>query len=221
MAHLMGSCREMQLVSGQQVAIDGSKVQSGRESIDQSLTRSQVERDRAEIEEKIHAYLRRLDQADDEDAQRSRTGSGFSTRWRDWLPESSGSRCMSTACRSAHAMSTVRASRGAPDARPGREGTVLGYNVQSAVEAQSGLIVHHEVTDAQSDTNQLLGMATGTKEAPQVETLAVLADAGYPTASIWMPASAKASRPRSRVDHLRHRAEFQKIDFKYEAEQDR
>jgi hypothetical protein len=37
-----------------------------------------------------------------------------------------------------------------PDAKlmlSGRDGMIVGYNVQSAVDAGSGLIIHHEVMD--------------------------------------------------------------------------
>jgi transposase len=69
-----------------------------------------------------------------------------------------------------------------PDAklmRSGREGTVLGYNVQTAVDTDSGLIVHHEVTDRSADTQDLQPMAEGAKEMLEAESLAVVADAGY------------------------------------------
>lgn len=41
---------------------------------------------------------------------------------------------------------------GAKLMRSGREGIVLGYNVQSAVDTDSGLIVHHDVTHRSGDT---------------------------------------------------------------------
>ena len=59
----IGFCREALLFKVEQVAIDGSKFKAAA-SIDQSLTRKMVQRDRAQIEEKIQAYLQRLDQGD-------------------------------------------------------------------------------------------------------------------------------------------------------------
>ena len=53
-----------------------------------------------------------------------------------------------------------------PDARlmRGREGTTLvGYNVQNAVEAETRLIVHHEVTNEQGDTRALWPVAEQAK----------------------------------------------------------
>ena len=63
--------------------------------------------------------------------------------------------------------------------RSGRDGIVLGYNLQSAVEADTGLIVHHDVTDEASDNRQLLPMSEKAKEALGTQELQVLADAGY------------------------------------------
>ena len=69
-----------------------------------------------------------------------------------------------------------------PDAklmRSGREGMLVGYNIQSAVDADSGLIIHHEVTDESDDRRQLYPMAHKTKAELDRETLNVLADGGY------------------------------------------
>ena len=69
-----------------------------------------------------------------------------------------------------------------PDAkllRSGRDGMVVGYNVQSAVDADSGLIVHYEVTDDSDDRRQLYPMAHQTKVELDQETLSLLADEGY------------------------------------------
>ena len=49
-----------------------------------------------------------------------------------------------------------------PDAklmRAGRGGMVVGYNVQSAVDIDSGVIVHHEVNCDGTDNRQLQPMA--------------------------------------------------------------
>jgi transposase len=56
---------------------------------------------------------------------------------------------------------------------------VAGYNVQAAVDDKHKLIVASEVVNDSSDVNQLHAMAKATKEALDVETLQVLADEGY------------------------------------------
>jgi hypothetical protein len=53
------------------------------------------------------------------------------------------------------------------------------YNVQTAVDADTSLIVHHEVTSEPNDTRQLYPMAKATKDTLGVSNVTVVADAGY------------------------------------------
>ena len=68
-----------------------------------------------------------------------------------------------------------------PDARSMKtRGTcIVGYNVQTAVDAKHHLIVAHEVTNDGSDRSQLSPMAKLAKQAMGVEKLSVVADRGY------------------------------------------
>lgn len=63
--------------------------------------------------------------------------------------------------------------------RSPNEGKIPAYNVQTAVEATTGLIVAHEVTTAAGDNRQLLPMATKAREVLGTQTLNIVADAGY------------------------------------------
>jgi hypothetical protein len=70
-----------------------------------------------------------------------------------------------------------------PDARSmatsGRGTGMVGYNVQTAVDAKHHLIVAHEVTNQGHDRRQLHRMAMQAKTAIQAEHLEVVADRGY------------------------------------------
>ena len=57
--------------------------------------------------------------------------------------------------------------------------TVVGYNVQAAVDTTHHLIVAHEVTNATSDRAQLVPMGQQAQEATGRTALTVLADRGY------------------------------------------
>ena len=59
------------------------------------------------------------------------------------------------------------------------KGKPVAYNVQTAVDSLHGLIAAHEVTNDSNDRQQLLPTALLAKEALQVDTLQVIADAGY------------------------------------------
>lgn len=68
------------------------------------------------------------------------------------------------------------------DARPmgiGKGPKPPSYNVQTAVDADTGLIVHHEVTSEPNDTRRLYPMAKATKDTLGVSNVTVVADAGY------------------------------------------
>ena len=56
---------------------------------------------------------------------------------------------------------------------------VVGYNVQTAVDAKHHLIVAHEVTNVGSDRAQLSKMAQAAREAMGKTKLQALADRGY------------------------------------------
>ena len=56
---------------------------------------------------------------------------------------------------------------------------MVGYNVQTAVDAEHHLIVAHEVTNLGHDRTQLFKMATQAKEVIGTDELEVVADRGY------------------------------------------
>ncbi len=56
---------------------------------------------------------------------------------------------------------------------------MVGYNVQTAVDAKHHLIVAHEVTNVGHDREQLSSMTQKAREATGSEKLTVLADRGY------------------------------------------
>src|SRR5437773_339546 len=68
-----------------------------------------------------------------------------------------------------------------PDARSmkSRDGGIVGYNVQAAVDAKHHLIVAHEVITEGVDRNQLTPMAEQARAATGIEALTVVADRGY------------------------------------------
>lgn len=63
--------------------------------------------------------------------------------------------------------------------KSGREGMVVGYNAQNAVDEKYQLIVHHELTQAGSDNQQLKPMFQESREAVVGELEMVVVDAGY------------------------------------------
>ena len=70
-----------------------------------------------------------------------------------------------------------------PDARSmaisGRSTCIVGYNVQTAVDAKHHMIAAHEVTNAGHDRDQLANMAQLARDAISERQLIALADRGY------------------------------------------
>ncbi len=64
-------------------------------------------------------------------------------------------------------------------ASQGKGTGIVGYNVQTAVEAKHHLIVAHEVTNVGSDRAHLVKMAEAAREALGTEELTAIADRGY------------------------------------------
>jgi transposase len=171
-------CQQADLLTGRLVAIDGSKFKAAA-SKDSVIRRAQLPEQRQRIDHLIDRYLQQLDQADNDDQHTELEPALVKEALKQLQQEK-------TALDKVEAQMDGRRRNQAcmtePDAklmRSGRDGMIVGYNVQSAVDAGSGLIIHHEVTDEGDDRRQLYPMARQTKTELNQETLGVLADAGY------------------------------------------
>ena len=112
-----------------------------------------------------------------------------------------------------------------PDARAmkSRGNGIVGYNVQTAVDAEHHLIVAHEVTNQGSDRGQLTPMAKQAGEAMDAEEFKVVADAGYfKRADIFSchEVGITANVPRSPNLGRRTKGFFGRKDFHYIPEKD-
>src|SRR5690606_39449596 len=66
-----------------------------------------------------------------------------------------------------------------PEARMMQGTKGPAYNVQSAVDARHGVIVAHAVTEEATDNRSLQPLAEAARDALGLDTLKVVADAGY------------------------------------------
>lgn len=169
-------CRDAGLFSARLVALDGSKfraVASAKKVVD----RQGIEQEAARLDGRIAAYLAGLDDADaaePDDAPEAVAAALAALRARRAELDRLAAR-LDTEDRNLIV-------EGEEDARPmgsGRGPKPPGYNMQSVVDAGTGMIVHHEVTDEPNDRRQLHPMATATKESLGLDTLTVVADKGY------------------------------------------
>jgi len=171
-------CRQIGLLNGNVVAIDGSKFKAVNNR-DKNFTPAKVKRRMADIEASIERYLSKLDAAD---------------RNEPALPAAKVARLQERIIKLKEQMEELKAidakvqkapdaqvSLTDPDARSMRHrgGGIVGYNVQTAVDVEHHLIVAHEVTSSGSDRGQLVKMANRARLAIGGEEITVVADRGY------------------------------------------
>ncbi|WP_082572209.1 IS1182 family transposase [Variovorax sp. Root434] len=188
-AGLVASCaafvqfaRASRLIRGSTVAIDGSKVQavaSRKAVVGQRELAAQAQRNAQEIA----AYLRLLDSRDSEDDQDGE-GPGGSPGAPDEVRAAlerlkAEGRAIANEAQQLMRSEASTVVRGEPEARPMRSlNSQPGYNLQTAVETQSHLVVAHEVVCEVNDLRQLQPMAEAASRVLQ-QPCTVVADAGY------------------------------------------
>jgi len=218
-------CRQMGLLAGGSVAIDGSKFKAVNNR-DRNFTKAKLERRRQQIEESVARYLAQLDTADRQEptdvlvAKTDRLKEKI-TRLEQEMERLDGLEAQLLASPDRQISLTD------PDARSmsssGRGTGVVGYNVQTAVDTEHHLIVTHEVTNIGTDRAQLSGMAKKAKAVLEVERLDVVADRGY-FASEEILASEQAgitvTLPKPMTSRAKAEGRFGKADFVYLPEQD-
>lgn len=169
-------CRDAGLFAARLVALDGSKfraVASGKKIVG----RKEIDAQTARLDRKIADYLAGLDDADAAEpddapgAVRAALAAVQSRRTE-----------LARLAAKLEAEGRSMLVEGEEDARPmgmGRGAKPPSYNVQTAVDADTGLILHHEVTDEATDNRMLRPMAEATKQLLERDALTVVADAGY------------------------------------------
>jgi len=169
-------CKKLDLLSNKLVAIDGSKFKAVN-SRDKNFTRAKMKRRLADVESAIERYLTKLDEADAAEPA-SDDAETMKTKVEKLKEELARLKKLNVRMLEAP---DKQLSLTDPDARSmnSRGSGVVGYNVQSAVDAKHHLIVAHEVTNAGSDRRQLSRMAVKAREALDIDDLEVVADRGY------------------------------------------
>src|SRR5829696_4417338 len=218
-------CREMGLLSGTSVAIDGSKFKAVNNR-DRNFTRAKLERRRAQIEESVARYLQQLDTAD---RQEPSDGLAAKTRRLKEKIAKLGEQMHRLAAIEAQMLASPdqQVSLTDPDARSmatsGRGSGVVGYNVQVAVETEHHLIVAHAVTNVGSDRAQLATMAKEAKSVLGAEKLEAVADRGYFSSEEILAceqAGIRVTLPKPMTSGAKADGRFGKQDFVYSPEDD-
>ena len=189
-AELVRLGREVGLVRGEWVAIDGSKFRAVSSAA------------RVKEREAVQRYLDEMEAADAQDEvviDPSAVAAALEKLRKDAEPE-------------ARFMRTT-------------EGKRPAYNVQTAVDAECGIIVAQEVTTETNDTRSLLPMAEAAKQAlGDPESLQVVADAGYSNGEQAAQCEAQGIEPHvpanRGVNHAGDGTLFDRSEFCYDETSD-
>jgi transposase len=171
-------CRRLNLFTQALVVIDGSKFKAVNNR-DRNFTRAKMKRRLAQIEASLDRYFAQLEQADHDESSIAEVKTANLTDKIATLKEEMAR--LKTIEVQMKAAPDKQVSLTDPDARAmkTRGNGIVGYNVQTAVDAKHHLIVTHEVTNKGSDRGQLTPMATKARVAMDARDLTVIADAGY------------------------------------------
>jgi transposase len=215
-------CRALNLFAHSLVAIDGSKFKAVNNR-DKNFTAAKMQRRMAAINESIERYLTSMDTADRAEPEVAALKKGRLQEKIDVLKQQMERLKMIET--QMNASPDKQVSLTDPDARSmkNREGGVVGYNVQTAVDTQHHLIVAHEVINEGIDRDQLAPMAEKAKAAIGVTELTVVADRGYfKSEQILNCTNAGITPivPKSMTSNNRAAGQFDKQDFIYIAKDD-
>jgi transposase len=217
-------CRNLNLFTEALVAIDGSKFKAvnGR---DRNFTKHKLKARMQQLEQSIARYLADLDRADRDPSlvtearvehlkEKVETVKAQMQRLKQLGKQMAKAPDEQISLTDPDARSMATSARGSG---------VVGYNVQTAVDAKHHLVVTHEVTNQGTDRAQLSSMGQQTQEALGTEKLTALADRGYyagPEILKCEQAGINALVPKSHTSGNLAKGQFDKRDFRYRAAKD-
>jgi hypothetical protein len=215
-------CKKLDLFNDALVTIDGSKFKAVNNR-DRNFTQAKMKRQIEEIEASISQYLAELDTADRQEPDIAQLRK---TRLQDKISAlKKEMQSLQEIAVQLHDTPDGQISLTDPDARSMKtRGTgMVGYNVQTAVDAKHHLIVAHEVTNIGSDREQLSAMAAQASQVIGCDELTVIADRGYFKAEEILACDQAGITPivaKSDTSNAKAEGKFNKDDFIYDAQND-
>jgi transposase len=217
-------CREIGLIAGGTVAVDGSRFKAVN-TRDKNYTPGAIRLRMEQTDASIARYLGMLDTADRQEDQVAEMRIGRLTERLEALRRQMRElQAMERAVADApdHQVSLTD-----PDARAmatnGKGTGMVGYNVQAVVDAKHHLIIAHQVTNVGHDRSQLANMAQQAKEVTGADGLTVLADRGYFSGAEVVACEAAGITPivpKPLTSGAKADGRFGKQDFIYQPETD-
>lgn len=215
-------CRGQSLYGGELLAIDGSKVEAvaSRKKV---ITPKSLAKTTASLDRKIAEYLAAMDEADRGDAAAVEAPGDVAAALAALREKRTTVQSQAEALAAEGLTQRVLGEPEAKLMRTARHGHQVAYNIQTAVDAKHGLIAAFDLTSEGNDHCQLLPMALQGKAALEVETLTVVADAGYSNgeqADACAKAGVTAVVPRAQTVNPKGEQYFSREAFAYDAASD-
>jgi transposase len=223
-AHFVVLCRQIGLFTQALAAVDGSKFKAVN-TRDKNFTATKLKKRMEQVAEHIAGYLADLDTADRQEGEAAEARAG---KLQDKIATL---RAQMQALKAMEAQVAAspdgQVSLTDPDARSmatsGRGSGIVGYNVQSVVEAEHHLIVAHDVIMTGSDRQQLTAMSQKAQAAMGVDDLEMLADRGYFSGEEILACETLGVTPyvpKPLTSNAKAEGRFGKQDFAYLPDQD-
>jgi transposase len=215
-------CQRLDLFSEALVTIDGSKFKAVNHR-DRNFTDAKIQRRMKEIETSISQYLTALDTADrqEPEVKQLRTAR-LQEKIASLKEQMQALKEIEVRLKDAP---DGQISLTDPDSRSmkTRGSGIVGYNVQTAVDAKHHIIVEHAVTNVGSDRDQLSSMAEQARTAIGTEELTAIADRGYFKGEEILAcdkAGITVIVPKPDTSGAKADGRFGKDDFIYDAQND-
>jgi transposase len=217
-------CRRLNLFTKAVIAIDGSKFKAVNNR-DKNFTVAKVGKRMEQVDASIERYIAALDRADREESDMTEVRT---TRIKEKIASLRRQmQSLKEMEQQVQAAPDQQVSLTDPDARSmatsGRGTGMVGYNVQTAVDAEHHLIVAHEVTNVGHDRTQLAPMALKAQEATGCEEVTALADRGYFNGEQVLACEGTGVLPcipKTLWPSIAERGFFTRQDFIFDAEKD-
>lgn len=224
-ARFVELCRQIGVLSGGSVAIDGSKFKAVNNR-DRNFTSGKIELRISHLEASASRYSEEMGRTDA--LEQSEATLRKVTRLKEKLVDARQEvRRLEGIAGALKDAPDGQISLTDPDARSmatyGKGTGLVGYNVQTAVDVETHLIVTHEVTNIGNDRSQLAPMAKAAMETLNADRLDAIADRGYFNGAellSCLKAGITATVPRPETSNNRKKGMFVKADFVYDGSSD-
>ena len=211
-------CRKLELFGNELIAVDGSRFKAVNNP-SRNFTKKGLQERVDEIDRRIEAFLRDLDDADAQVTDKGHPGAKDLQNKIQQLKQRK--QMYGSLTQQLKQTGENQVSLTDPDSRMSTKDpkAKVGYNAQIAVDDKHKLIVAQDVTNDINDTQQLCRMSLEAKEYLGVDGLKVVADSGYYDAQQIEACEAEGIEPyvpKRETSSCAARGLFSKDQFQYD-----